>query len=211
MKMAVVIAVALVTAACKPQTEPQVTAPAESATPIAVEPTAPVEQPASAPAPASGQVAETPSSVEKQNVLTFAGYSGIKLGMAEAEFLKSQQGNIRQIERLDPEPDACHYAFMKSPDGMLVMLENRKVMRIGSMKSLENSLGINPGDDMAAVKTKFPAAERSQHAYVEAAHELTIWDPARKAAFLVEGNDKGKVESVRVGLPPNVHYVEGCA
>lgn len=178
--------------------------------PVATTPVASTE-------PVKSEVPGVPSEAsenktEYPNVLTYQGFNDVRLGMSKKDLLAAYKGNIRQIEDImDGTPDGCHYIRLKGAGEPLVMLEKDKVMRIEGDAKMENFLGVKVGQSMADVKKQFTHAKITKHHYVPGAEELTIWNPDKTAAFLVEGDAKGFVQSVRVGKSPNIHYSEGCA
>jgi hypothetical protein len=64
-----------------------------------------------------------------------------------------------------------------------------------------------------AVRAAYPGqVEEQPHKYVEGGKVLVVTPPGGGTARLVfEVNAAGIVTEWRLGLPPQVHYVEGCA
>ena len=62
------------------------------------------------------------------------------------------------------------------------------------------------------VRALYPKVEAQPHKYDPAGQVLRVADPAGGKGVLVLELDKdGRVDEWRIGVPPQVDYVEGCS
>lgn len=195
------LAVLAMLAACKPAATPATSvAPAE---PVAA---AQAEAPVAAPAP--------------QGLAGFGGYGAVRLGIAAADMEQAWGG---ALERLGPPPepaDACYYLRPKrgadSDDDPAFMVEGGKFVRYDIDGLRETAPGGGRvGMRRADIARLYPnQVEARRHHYTEGEY-LRIRDPVGGPGVLVfetDGRgDDAKVVAWRVGLPPQVDYVEGCS
>lgn len=207
------IACMLSLVACKPATDSGSVEGSNESPGVTTAPVSNAEPATPAPAPAeSATKAEPaiPTPVVDANTLTFNGLGKIRYGITKDEFLALKLRTHGPSEMMDG-PDSCHFYPLAPAGDTHVMIENRRVSRIDAGKSLANSLGVKVGDPIAGFLAKYPKAVVGPHKYVPGAKEVTLWNDAHIAAFVLETDVKGNVTLVRSGIPPNVHYVEGCA
>lgn len=199
------IACTLGLAACQPAAEPASNRASESAgtTPPVVE----SPEVVAAPEPAAAEPSDTAVTAD---TLTFEGLGDVRYGMGKDAFLALKNTKPGGSELMDG-PDSCHFFLLKSPAETAVMLEKQRVVRIDAGPALKNAIGVNAGDDVATATAKYPKAEVAPHKYDFGGKEITLWNDARTAAFVIESNAQGRVTHVRSGIPPNVSYVEGCS
>ncbi|RZA22649.1 MAG: lectin, partial [Lysobacteraceae bacterium] len=68
------------------------------------------------------------------------------------------------------------------------------------------------GMSLDEIRKLYPGAEEQPHKYVEGGKNLRIKDSGGGNGVLVfEIDAAGKVSAWRVGVPPQVDYVEGCS
>jgi hypothetical protein len=208
------LAIGLLLAACSPAQE--AAAPAASAA-------APVEAPAAEPAetvdpapttdaPAVGELAAVKNDPA---VINFEGFGPAKFGASE-EDVRMAWG--RPLEAGTPAEGASCYQLRMEPmpgngKGIVFMLEDAKFVRY----DVDVPLHVAPGDlttgmTAAQVEAAFPGRVESQpHKYVEGARYLVVSPEAGGEARLVfETDAAGTLVSWRIGVPPQIHYVEGC-
>jgi hypothetical protein len=203
------LAVAIATTslvACKP------------AAPVAGEaPAATAEQPAEAtPAPApettAPAVAETPPASEGQ--VSFAGYGDMKLG-STVEEAKTAWGG--ELNGKPGEAGGCYYLtpkWVKKTSDFAFMIEGDKFVRydVGTDKEAAPGGG-KVGMSVDQLNKLYGSSLQSTpHKYVQGGQYLSITASGVAPSKLVfETDAAGKVSAWRVGLVPQVDYVEGCS
>lgn len=190
-------------AACKAQTDPgqpapAVAAPSSESTPA--QPAAPVVSPRT----------ELPT----PGAIGFSGYGQARFG-ASAETVRAAWGKGMDAAQPDA-PGGCYY-LMPPAAGDLgnaigFMVEGDKFVRIDVNSSqIEAPGGGKVGMDEAGLRKHYGAALQSMpHKYVEGGHYLWTRQEGAPAKLLFETNEHGKVTTWRIGVPPQVDYVEGC-
>ena len=111
----------------------------------------------------------------------------------------------------------CYYLAMDPPPdngrGIRFMMEEGKFVRYDVDVPLHVAPGdVVVGDDGDAVRKAFAGRVDDQpHKYIEGGRTLTVSAPDGGAARLVfEIDAAGKISNWRIGVPPQVDYVEGC-
>ena len=198
-------------AACsKPASEP---AAPEAAAPAAQAPAAPAP---AEPAPAPAPEATAPAAAKNDPaVINFEGFGPAKFG-ADEEQVRMSWG--RPLEAGTPSEGAtCYLLFMdprpEGAKGITFLFEDGKFARY----DVDVPLHVAPGDITVGasamdVMAAFPGAvEEQPHKYVQGARNLIVTPSDGSAARLVfEVNPEGVVSAWHIGVPPQVHYVEGC-
>lgn len=200
------IAVAL--AGCGERTPPAPVAP-EPAAPATTEAPTPAPPPApDAPAPAT-DVGMLPAA----GTITFAGFGPAAFG-ADEEGVRMAWG--KEMEGAPSEPGGC-YVLVPAPRGeppfrFGFMLEGGKFSRIDvRIDAIPAPGGGKVGMSADEIARLYPGAEAMPHKYVEGARTLRAKDPAGGTAALVfETDANGVVVAWRIGVPPQVDYVESC-
>ena len=198
------LAVALVVAAgCREHAVPaaaDAAPPASAPAPVpAAAPVAPPQTPAG-PAPASG-------------TLTYTGFGPAAFG-ADAEAVRMAWG--KDLAGAEGEPGGC-YRLVPAPRGegparIGFMIEGGKFARIDvATPDLVAPGGGTVGTPAARILALHPDAQSMPHKYVAGARTLRVADPAGSGAALVfETDAQDVVVAWRIGVPPQVDYVEGC-
>ncbi len=191
-------ALLLVLAACKPADAPQ--APVTS-TPAA-------SQPASLPEPV--QAAQTPASTQ---LATFSGYGDLKLGSTSEEAKQAWGGELNSST--PSEAGACYQLTPKwatDKADVAFMIEGDHFVRYDVTTAKETAPdGGKVGMTEAELRALYGAALQAMpHKYVEGGKYLSVEDAGGTKLVFETGAD-GKVTSWRVGLSPQIDYVEGCA
>ncbi len=164
--------------------------------PSTVAPTAPVESP-------------PPVATDAR----FDGYGDMRFGMTADEAKQAWGGELKGIPA---EGEACYHLspkWVKVPAEFAFMIEGGKFVRY----STEGDKYIAPGGGkrgMGAdeISKLYPGVEEQPHKYVEGGKNLRIKDSSGGNGVLVfETDADGKVTAWRVGVPPQVDYVEGCS
>ena len=212
--LAIALAAALALGACREHAEPAgvgdsptpAAAPADVAPPQPTAP-APVPEPATSP---DGEPGPTPAA----GAIGFAGFGPAAWGASE-EQVRMAWGKDMQADTVD-DPNACHYLHpLPRPHagfGTAFMIEGGKLVRI-DVDSVHIAApgGGKAGMTAEAVRALYPGRIESRpHKYVEGGQYLRVTDPGR-AGVLVFNVTDGTVDSWRVGVAPQVDYVEGCS
>lgn len=197
-KMFMLSASFVLVTACKPNAEQ---------TPVA-EPATPVVETIPA-------VTETPAPVNDPEVINFQGFGPAKFGGNE-ESVRMSWG--RPLNASKPvEGSTCLYLNPEvMPDakrGIGFMFEEGKFVRY----DIDDASHIAPGnfkvgDDAASIKTAFAGrVEEAPHKYLPKGFTLTVTPEDKSESRLIfEIGEDGKVSTWRIGVPPQVFYVEGC-
>ena len=196
-------AVALALSACKQEATveaPMAAADPAPATPPVTEPVVPAE-PAVVVAPASQA--------------SFTGYGDMKLGSTLEQAKTAWAGELQESK--PAEGSTCHYLMPKwvsKASEFGIMVEEGKFVRydVGTDKEIApggGKVGMVVEQLMLLYGSSLQSAPDK---YVEGGKVLTITAPdgsPAKLVFQVDG--VGSVTGWRVGLPPQVDYVEGCS
>lgn len=184
--------------------------------PIGADVTPPVaDQPANDVPPATIPVpAPTPSpGQEPAGLARFDGYGDMRFGMSDDAATQAWGG---ELNRLGGEGDVCYYLTPKSvkvPSDFAFMIENDKFVRYGVGNDKETAPGGGKvGMSAMLIRGMYSGRiEEQPHKYVDGGHYLRIKDSGSNGVLLFETDAAGKVTEWRVGVPPQVDYVEGCS
>ena len=142
----------------------------------------------------------------------FDGYGDVKLGIAAADMQTAWGG---ELNRLGGQQETCYFMtpkWVKVPADFAFMIEDGKFVRYGT----ESAKFVAPGGGkvgmaMTEIQSLYPGRiEQQPHKYTDGKY-LRIKDAASGNALLFETDAAGKVTEWRVGMPPQVDYVEGCS
>jgi hypothetical protein len=186
--------------AAAPVAEPQTTA---TSTPMAETP---------APAPAVDDTAAPAGPVSQAS---FLGYGDMKLGSTVDEARAAWGGELNGAPM---EGTTCHYLWPKwisRPAEFAFMMEEGRFVRydVGTDKETAPGGG-KVGMSVEDVQKLYGGAlQASPHKYTEGGQYLSIdaGDVAPTTKLVFEADAAGKITSWRVGLSPQVEYVEGCS
>ncbi|KFN50231.1 hypothetical protein [Arenimonas composti] len=194
-------AVLLLAAACSGGTDAPETAPAPAAD------ADPATTGASAPAPATeARLANDP------DVVHFQGFGSAAFGAGEAE-VRSAFG-APMAGRGEYDSEDCYYL---QPDGGgqpgFMMLEGGFARYDVWDTSLAAPGDLVVGDHADDVLARFPGrVEQQPHKYEEGGRYLVVTpEDGSRARLVFEVGSDGIISGWRIGLPPAVHYVEGCS
>ena len=192
--------------------------PAANAPPAADQPAEdipPSTMPASAQMPASTET-PAPAADGADTQASFSGYGDVKFGTAAADMEKAWGGELKALGK-DANP-SCYFMtpkWAKAPSEFAFMIGDGKFVRYGT----DSAKYVAPGGgrvgmDKAGIARLYPNIEAQPHKYTDGEY-LRIKDPAGGKAMLIfetDGKqDDAKVTEWRVGLPPQVDYIEGCS
>ena len=201
-KMLMLSASFLLLAACKPLTDngDSKTTPVPEATPPVVE-TAPAD--------------DMPMDMNNPDVINFQGFGPAKFG-ANEEAVRMSWG--RSLNTSTPaKGSTCLYlnpeVMPEAKRGIGFMFEDAKFVRYDVDDASQIAPGnFKVGDAAADIKTAFAGrVEEAPHKYIPKGFSLTVTPEDKSAARLIfEIGEDGKVTTWRIGVPPQVLYVEGC-
>lgn len=204
----------LALAACqRDEAPPAEPVPAASAPAVAAEPAAPGDQPDAHVPPANAMGTNVPEVVD--GVVTFQGFGPAAFG-SDAEQVRMAWGN--DLGDAKPsEPGGCYY-LTPPPMGTArydigFMIEGDRFSRIDVGNDGYTAPGGGKvGMERAEIERLYAGrVEASPHKYVEGAHTLRVSDTGGgNAALVFETDAAGKVTGWRIGVPPQVDYVERC-
>ena len=185
--------------AAAPATEPQTTA---TATPMAEAP---------APTPAADDTAAPAGPVSQAS---FLGYGDMKLGSTVEEARAAWGGELNGAPM---EGTTCHYLWPKwisRPADFAFMMEDGRFVRydVGTDKETAPGGG-KVGLSVEELQKLYGGAlKASPHKYTQGGQYLSMdAGDVAPTRLVFEVDAAGKVTSWRVGLSPQVEYVEGCS
>ena len=185
--------------AAAPATEPQTTA---TATPMAEAP---------APTPAADDTAAPAGPVSQAS---FLGYGDMKLGSTVDEARAAWGGELNGAPM---EGTTCHYLWPKwitRPADFAFMMEDGRFVRydVGTDKETAPDGG-KVGMSVEELQKLYGGAlKASPHKYTQGGQYLSMdAGDVAPTRLVFEVDAAGKVTSWRVGLSPQVEYVEGCS
>ena len=185
--------------AAAPATEPQTTA---TATPMAEAP---------APTPAADDTAAPAGPVSQAS---FLGYGDMKLGSTGEEARAAWGGELNGAPM---EGTTCHYLWPKwitRPADFAFMMEDGRFVRydVGTDKETAPGGG-KVGMSVEELQKLYGGALKgAPHKYTQGGQYLSMdAGDVAPTRLVFEVDAAGKVTSWRVGLSPQVEYVEGCS
>jgi hypothetical protein len=212
--VATALAVACLGAACTERDAAQATATprVEAATGVAapataVAPAGNATRPGAAPSRAAGPL-------PTRGAITFLGFGPAPWGASLEQLMQAWGG---ELEASPGEPGGCRYLFPlpRSEAGYSVafMIEGGRFVRTDvRAPEIVAPGGGHVGMARAELRKRYPAAVELPHKYVEGGLDVRAVDPAGGHGVAVfEVDADGKVTAWRVGVPPQVDYVEGCS
>lgn len=114
------------------------------------------------------------------------------------------------------EAGACHFLFQQPRPahgyGTAFMVEDGRFVRM----DVDDPAATAPGGgrvgmSVAEITALYPGhIEQRLHKYVQGAKYLRVTREGSQTVLLFVTDAQGKVQAWRVGLPPQVDYVEGC-
>ncbi|WOS41471.1 lectin [Xanthomonas rydalmerensis] len=198
-----------------PATPPAPSAPAPAAADDGALPPPDIDQPDGDVPPAQAPASALPPELAAgdRQLARIDGYGDLRLGMPVAQARAAWGGE------LDGQPSAgssCHVLrprWAKDNNQFGLMVEGDKLVRYDVRTAKETAPGGGKvGMDLAQLRALYAGRlEEQPHKYVEGAKVLRVRGEAGQPGVLVfETDAAGKAVAWRVGLPPQVDYVEGC-
>lgn len=168
-----------------------------------------------APIPETESTDAMPMDMNNPDVINFQGFGPAKFGDNE-ESVRMSWG--RPLNASKPaEGSTCMYlnpeVMAGAKRGIGFMFEDAKFVRYDVDDASQIAPGnFKVGDAAADIKAAFSGRiEEAAHKYIPKGFTLTVAPEDKSAARLVfEIGEDGKVMTWRIGVPPQVLYVEGC-
>ena len=156
-------------------------------------------------------VSNTPDGSDAQ--ARFDGYGDVKLGVAAADMQAAWGGALKEVGK--DFNAGCYFmtpTWVKQPADFAFMVEDGRFVRYGaeSLKFIAPGGG-KIGMTTAEISALYPGRiEEQPHKYTDGKY-LRVKDTASDHVLVFEIDAAGKVSEWRVGMPPQVDYVEGCS
>jgi hypothetical protein len=148
--------------------------------------------------------------------IRFAGFGLASFGADEEQVRMAWGGDLGDAR--PPEPGGCYYLIPQPPQerGYRVgfMFEGGRFVRVDiDAADIEAPGGGRVGMSAQQIRRLYAGrVEERPHKYLQGGHYLRIGDvDGGKGVLLFETGKEGQVKSWRVGLPPQIDYVEGCS
>ena len=214
------LAIAIACTACTERdASPDATPPATS--PVA--PAATIASPAAAMTPAPAVSVPSPATVAPsmtgpmpaEGAITYAGFGPAHWGASEEQV---RQAWGKDLQGAPSEPNGCYYLFPepRSAGGyrLAFLFEGAKFSRLDvRVPDIAAPGGGRIGMGADEINERYAGrVEARKHKYVDGAQYLRVSAPRRGNGVLVfETDAAGTITGWRIGVPPQVDYVEGCA
>lgn len=169
--------------------------------------------PAQAPAAAVGSAVAPPTPAPPVTLARYDGYGDMRFGMGDAAFARAWAGDLKATT--PAAGSSCIYKrplWVKAPADFAFMFEGGRFARydVGTMKEIAPGGG-KVGMSEAQIRSLYGERVIQQpHKYVAGAKYLRVAAPRGNAMLVFETDTAGKVTRWRVGVPPQIDYVEGC-
>ena len=208
-------ALALALAACSPSAESPAPAADSPATADATSAGRDVVADAAPDTPLGSPAPDTDGPVYDETVINFGGYRSAPFN-SDAETLRAAfDGPLHAI----PEPESpaeCHYLLPGSmgADGYATgfMFEGGKFVRVDvDTDDLVAPGGLTVGMSADDVRAAFPDVEEQPHKYTDGKYLVVKPADGGEGRLVFEVDADGRITEWRIGLEPQVHYVEGCS
>lgn len=165
-----------------------------------------------APTQAPASTATASSDHDALSQARWQGFGDMRFGMDEASFRKAWSGELKGGAEVGS--DCAMYApvWAKRPFELTFMLEHGRFVRYDVRGDKETApgggkVGMSKTDVMALY-----AGKVKQWAYkYDAAASVFRVDGENGAVLIFDIGADGKVKAWRVGVPPQIDYVEGCS
>lgn len=171
---------------------------------------APVPAPASPAAPAEPAAAPTFADDRR---LAFAGFDGVAWGADEATLRAAWQGSLRSTE--PPPGSTCRYLLPVipfRPPGIGFMIVDGVFVRAdANSPDFTAPGGARTGLAWPTLADAYPGAVSSPHKFAEGHTVHRVADPdGGSGVLVVETGPDGLVTNWRIGIEPQVDWVERC-
>jgi hypothetical protein len=195
MRAGLVLACAAVLAACSPSDHPSA-------------PAAPAAAASAAGAPVVAAAPAQPATLAR-----YDGYGDMRFGMDDAAFAQAWGGELKAAT--PAAGSSClskRPLWVKTPADFAFLFEDGHFVRydVGTAKERAPGGG-KVGMGEAQIRSLYGDRVAEQpHKYVDGAKYLRVAAPQGNAMLVFETDATGKVTRWRVGVPPQIDYLEGC-
>ena len=144
------------------------------------------------------------------STVTVEGLCGVTFGMTAEEAMVAHASGLEDMGGA-AEPEACYY-LGPEPGNYDVgyMVVDGQVQRIDiRAPGVSTSEGVEVGMPAGEVEGIYPNLERAPNKYTD--RDNLIVNLGGDTKLIMETDETGNIASYRVGIPPAVDYVEGCA
>ncbi|WP_404601069.1 lectin [Dyella lipolytica] len=162
---------------------------------------------AAATSPVTSSAAVAPESMAR-----YDGFGDMRFGMDERTFRHAWQGDLAGTATTD---GSCYYLtpkWIKSASDFGFMFEQGRFVRydVGNAKEVAPGGG-KVGMTVAEIRALYGnRIEETPHKYLPGALYLRIAGD-HQGVLLFETDAAGKISRWRIGVPPQIDYVEGCS
>lgn len=152
----------------------------------------------------------------KEVAISYMGFGPAHWGASDEEV---RQAWGRNMEGAPSEPGGCYYLIPQSPaetefPGYRIgfMIRDARLYRIDvHVPDIMAPGGGRVGMNKAQLHALYPTMTDHLHKYIEGGQYLRVRDPqGGEGVVLFETDGTGKVTQWRVGVPPQVDFVERC-
>ena len=177
--------------------------------------TAPASASAPAPsAPTAEASADTRASDSRPSdeMARFDGYGNLRFGMNEAAFRRAWPGDLAGTVDAAGGCSWLRPVWVKQPRDFGFLFEAGRFARYDVGTANEAAPGGGKvGMDGAGIHALYgDRVHASPHKYVAGAQYLRVGSPDGKSVLVFETDAGGKVTRWRLGVAPQIDYVEGC-
>jgi len=140
----------------------------------------------------------------------------VPFGSSAAQLRRAWTGSLLAVAEPESE-DACYYLLAQpSPRegfGRAFMFEGGRLVRMDvDDPRIEAPGGARVGLPAAELAALYgQALEQRPHKYVEQARYLRLAPQGQDGVLVLETDSQGRISQWRIGVPPQVDYVEGCS
>ncbi len=159
---------------------------------------------------------EAPIAANDPELINFLGFGTAKFN-ADEEAVRMAWGRPMTTDD-SSEGSSCHYlkpeVAADVKNGIAFMFEEERFVRYDVEDASHMAPGnFKVGDAADDVKAAFAGRiEQTPHKYLNKGFTLTVTPEEESTARLIfEVDANGKVINWRIGIPPNIFYVEGCS
>ena len=210
--LGIVIASSLLAACGAPPADGDPQVPSDAPEPVADQPVDHVP-PATAPPEAIGSLRV---GLPAEGTITFEGFGPARFGAADEAVRMAWGGDLGDEQ--PSEPGGCYYLIPQplGEDGYRVafMIEGDRFARIDIRSDqVEAPGGGKVGMGAEQIRALYPGrVEQAAHKYDPDGSYLRVTgEGGAPGVLLFETGGDGKVDEWRIGVPPQVDYVEGCS
>jgi len=150
-----------------------------------------------------------------EGTIRFGGFGPADFGATQEAVRQAWGGDLGEAQ--PSEPGGCYYLIPQpvGADGFRTafMVEGDRFSRIDVRDaSVAAPGGAKVGMTIDEVRALYPNVEVQPHKYDPAGKVLRVADPdGGRGVLVLELDQDGRVAEWRVGVPPQVDYVEGCS